>query len=241
VNIAVAKQLTKPQLGEYMKAAVANGEYDLPRIDGTLGILPNGLIRGNMGRLKIHDRPINPLDPNEVSFGEMEGRRQAFLYLDFLRSKVPGYENAYIVALPEHFGVRETRRLKGRYILTEQNFVMCTKFDDGVALSAHPIEQHSQGNTAKWVYLPDGEFVEIPLRCFMPEELDNLMFGGRCVSAEPTAQAAIRTGASCMSMGEAIGIACSMAVECGNNIGAVNIKELRRRLVSRGVCLSGSI
>lgn len=237
VDMEKAKKLTKQRLGDYMKEASENGEYDLPRIDGTLGILPNNTVRANMGRLKIDGRPINPLDPEEVSWGEREGRRQAFLYLDFLKRHVPGYEYAYIHSLPEHLGVRETRRLKGRYVMTEEDFERCAKFTDGVALSAHPIEQHGQGNTTKWAYLPDGEYVEIPMRCFMPEDIDNLLFGGRCVSARAVAQAAIRAGASCMSMGEAIGTACGLAENCGWDIGRINMRELRKKLAERNTGL----
>lgn len=238
VDIKEAKKLTKPQLGEYMKKAVEEGAYDLPRIDGTLAILPNGIVRANMGRLKIDGRPVNPLDPEEETYGEMEGRRQAFLYLDFLRNYIPGYENAFICNIPEHFGVRETRRIKGRYILTEEDFIKASKFFDGVALCAHPIEQHGQGKTTKWAYLPDGEYVEIPFRCLIPENINNLLFGGRCISAEATAQAAVRAGASCMSMGEAIGVAAAMAIECSCDVGKIDTKALRKVLINRGVGLS---
>lgn len=233
VDMEKAAPLTKPQLGAYMRAAVERGEYDLPRVDGTLGILPNGLVRGNMGRLKLGDRAINPLNPDEVSWGEMEGRRQAFLYLDFLRKNVPGYENAFICNLPEHLGVRETRRLQGRYVMVEEDFQNCARFDDGVALSAHPVERHGAGATTDWIYLPDGEYVEIPLRCLMPEKLNNLFFGGRCVSAVANVQAAIRAGASCMSMGEAIGVAASMAIDNEMSTNNIDVSALRKRLVDR--------
>lgn len=146
VDFAEASKITKRDLDKLLVKAVQTGEFDLPRTEGSLSLMPReGMVQANLGLLKIKDRPISALDIEDISFGQLEGRRQAFLYLDFLRKRVAGYENAYICKFPETIGIRETRRMKGRYVLTKEDFLAARKFSDGIACSSWPVEIHRLG------------------------------------------------------------------------------------------------
>ena len=83
-------------------------------------------------------------DPEQLTAAEIEGRRQAFIYEDFLRDMVPGYERAKIIGLSHHIGVRETRRVYGEYRLTKEDCLGGRQFDDQIALCGAPIEDHRQ-------------------------------------------------------------------------------------------------
>ena len=63
-------------------------------------------------------RAVDATDAVELSGGEIEGRRQAIEFFEFLRCEAPGFADAYVVDIPPQLGVRETRRINGRYQLT---------------------------------------------------------------------------------------------------------------------------
>src|ERR1700686_4238748 len=52
---------------------------------------------------------INGLEPDDLTLGEIDGRRQAIAAFEFLRT-VPGFEKSYIVDLPPQLVICETRR-----------------------------------------------------------------------------------------------------------------------------------
>ena len=77
---------------------------------------------------------INGLEPDDLTRGEIDGRRQAVEAFDFLRT-VPGFEKSYIVDLPPQLGIRETRRVVGGYMLSGEDVLGCASFDDSRSAS----------------------------------------------------------------------------------------------------------
>ena len=114
-------------------------------------------------------------------------------------------------------GIRESWRIHGKYYMTAEDYFNARKFPDAVCRSAYPIDIHDE--TLKLQMLAKGEFYEIPYRALVTNEFSNLLVVGRCISANFAAQAAVRIQPSCMSMGEAAGIAAAYGLK--NNI-AVN-------------------
>src|SRR5262249_47619730 len=152
--------------------------------------------------------------------------------------QVPGYEHAYLLGTSVWIGVRETRRLHGRYVLTRDDVLAARDFDDGIARCGAPVEDHAGGDRTIWEYIgadgsPSGLTYGIPFRCLCPEALDNVLVAGRCLSATHDAHASVRSMAQCMAMGQAAGTAAAMA--SGN--GEVDVDKLRARLAERGVLL----
>ncbi len=72
---------------------------------------------------------VDATDPWQLSAAEQEGRRQVQEYVRFLRDRVPGYEEAYLLGTSVWIGVRETRRLHGRYVLTRDDVLSARDFD----------------------------------------------------------------------------------------------------------------
>ncbi|MEX1343045.1 MAG: FAD-dependent oxidoreductase, partial [Candidatus Limnocylindrales bacterium] len=159
VDISARKSMSTSEMHELMGEAADSGEYDLPRREGSDHITPvEGMIATVMTRLPSYrerdGQVINATDPELLAEAEILGRRQAVEYARFLRDKVPGYENASLVALSAQIGVRETRRVYGDYRLTRDDVLGARRFDDEVGLCGAPIEDHHPGADTKWQYLP---------------------------------------------------------------------------------------
>ena len=154
-----------------------------------------------------------------------------------LREHVPGFSNCFISSIAPSLGVRETRRFKGIRVLTGDMLLDGVIGEDSIALGAYKIDIHSgtdRNTLFKTVKAPFG----IPYGCLVSAEIDNLMLAGRCASMDAAALASARVMPQCMSMGEAAGLAASMALRDGILPKEVNVSELRALLLDRGVVLT---
>ncbi len=245
VDMERRRTITKEGLHAAMAAAAESGDYDLPRREGSDHITPvDGMIATVMTRLD-QVRPgadgslRNATDPEVLTAAEIEGRRQAIEYVRFLVDKVPGYENASLIALSSQVGLRETRRVYGDYRLSRDDVLGARQFTDQIGLCGAPIEDHhgGAGSGTTWEYLPDGSAVGIPLGTLIPRDGVNVLMAGRCFSAEHDAQASVRSMAQCMAMGQAAGTTAAMAAVDAASVREVDVAVLRDRLRGDGALL----
>lgn len=233
----------KDEMHALMAEAAESGEYDLPRREGSDHITPvEGMTATVMTRLdhvirRSDGTLVNATDPDVLTAAEMRGRRQALEYARFLVDKVPGYENASLIALSSQIGMRETRRVYGDYRVTRDDVLSARQFDDQIGLCGAPIEDHLPGTGTRWEYLPDGTAVGIPLSTLIPKDGVNVLMAGRCFSATHDAQASIRSMAQCMAMGQAAGSVAALAAEVDGDVRAVAYADVRDRLVKNGAIL----
>jgi glycine/D-amino acid oxidase-like deaminating enzyme len=247
VNVDVARRKTigKDELHALMEEAGASGDYLLPRREGSDHITPvDGMMATVMTRVehvrRQGDRVVNATDPDVLTEAEIAGRRQALEYVRFLRDRVPGYEQAALVALGTQIGVRETRRVHGDARVTRDDVLAARQFDDQIGLCGAPIEDHhgGAGTGTTWAYLPDGAAVGIPYAALVVRDAANVLVAGRCFSATHDAQASIRSMAQCMAMGQAAGTAAALAARAGGDVRAAPAAGLRDRLRADGAILS---
>ncbi len=243
VDQAKRREVTKDELHSLMAEAAGSGDYDLPRREGSDHITPvDGMTATVMTRLDHVERDAggvvrNATDPGILTRAEMEGRRQALEYARFLVDRVPGYENASLIALSNQVGLRETRRVHGDYRVTREDVLSAAQFEDQIGLCGAPIEDHVPGTGTKWEYLPDGQAVGIPFRALVPRDGVNVLTPGRCFSATHDAQASIRSMAQCMAMGQAAGKAAALAATGDGQVREVEVDGLRSRLLEDGAIL----
>jgi len=184
---------------------------------------------------------IDPLDPDDLTRAEVEARGQVMQLLRFFRERVPGFENARIAATGTQVGIRESRRIVGRYTLCAQDVLEGKQFDDAVARSAYPIDIHNPSGTGTTTQrLPPGASYEIPYRCLVPVNREQLLVAGRCISTTHEALASTRLTPTVMTLGQAAGTAAALANERGRHVGAIDTNELRKRLIADGVELHRS-
>jgi hypothetical protein len=210
----------------------------LPRRSGNL--IPTGRpgeVLVALSRVAIQGRAPDASDAGELTLAEMLGREQAETCAAFLRSHMPGFADAFVSDTAPRLGVRETRRVHGRYALTEEDVLGGRKFEDGICRSAWPIELHVADGRTDWRFLEDGLWYTVPYRCLLPEGIENLLVAGRCVSATREAFASVRVLGPCMSEGQAAATAVAIARPRGAGLPAVDAGELRARLAALGVPL----
>lgn len=188
----------------------------------------------NTTRIVEHDATDTP----SLSDAEVEGRRQILDYLRFLRSDVPGFEDARLHAIADTVGVRESRRVRGRAYLTREDFESAARFPDAIARVNYPIDIHSPtGEGTEHGRLPEGEWYEIPYGCLVPVDCDNLLVGGRPVSVDHAVHSSMRVMPPACTVGQACGTAAALAVEEGIDPAEVDGRRVRASLVEQGVAL----
>ena len=178
------------------------------------------------------------VDALQRSEAELEGRKQMRQFVEWLRSEVPGFEHAMIHSMAPEIGVRESRRIKGRAYLTQEDFVRRSKFPDAIARCNYPIDIHSvTGSGTSFVTMQKSEYYEIPFGCIVAADIDNLTIAGRPISVSHELHASSRVMPPACSVGQAAGVAAAMASEKGLCSSELDGVEVRRRLVSMGAWL----
>ena len=175
--------------------------------------------RVNVTQLKNADgSAVDGTDAKSLSAGEVEGRRQAIDYLRFLRARVPGFENAYLLEIAPQLGIRETRRLVGEYLLSGDDVIACASFADSIGVNGWPLELHVAGDVEwRWPPIPESRgFNQLPLRMLVPRAQSaagavNLLVAGRCASMTHDGQSAARVSGPCFVMGQAAGTLAALA------------------------------
>lgn len=200
-------------------------------IDPGLG---DGVYHFNTTRVIMH----NPVDPVEISRAEMTARQQVGEMMRFFKENSKAFEKSAVISIATHIGVRESRKLKGVHILTEEDLKNRVEFEDSIALGNYGMDIHSPtgSGTVRYFFKP-GEFYHIPYRSLLPKEYDNLLVAGRCLSATHEAHSAVRVMPICACLGEAAGTAIALAVETNSNTHTVDVKILRERLVEKGAAV----
>ncbi len=182
---------------------------------------------------------VDGTNPSHLTRAQILGRRAILRYLEFCRKYLPGCEHASLTGIAPMVGVRESRRIDGEYLLTEDDILGSKKFDDAIARSNYPIDVHSSDDKGgmKLQHLPAGTYYEIPYRCIVPKKVDNLLVPGRCLSATFEAQGSVRIQTNCRAMGEAAAVASSISLKKGISPRQVDGKELRQALIEKGASL----
>jgi hypothetical protein len=220
-----------------MEKAEAAGTHKFPRKAAIVRPQRHAVEwRVNFTQLAREDgAAVSGLDPDEMTRGEIEGRRQAVQAFEFLRT-VPGFEKSYIVDLPPQLGIRETRRVVGGYMLSGEDVLGCASFEDSIGVNGWPMESHVAGDVIfKFPPIPESRgFNELPYRMLVPQGIDNLLIAGRCASMTHEGQSAARVSGGCFAMGEAAGAAADLALS-GNTIPRdIAVEKLQQALQQQG-------
>lgn len=175
------------------------------------------------------------IDTKELTFAEMEGRRQVDEVAAFLQSEVSGFEHSFLAETGNCIGVRESRHIQGQYTLTEEDVLSGATFEDSIALCSFPIDIHDpSGQRLYWTKTESGSCYDVPYRVMVPRKIHNVLVTGRCVSATHEAAASVRITPTVMAMGEAAGIAAAMAVQSGCRVNDVDVQSLQHQIRKHG-------
>lgn len=135
-------------------------------------------------------------------------------------------------------GKRESRRLKGDYVLTANDCFNGTVFSDAVAYGGWHIDNHIVNglrtvNQEPTIYYNLEDVYSIPYRCLYSENITNLFLGGRAISCSHMAFASSRVMGTCAVVGQAVGTAAALAVnnKCNPKEVINNINDLQQQLM----------
>ena len=181
---------------------------------------------------------LNPVDPFDLTKAEMEAREQMLEMFEMLKNNIPGFENADITMSGPQIGVRESRMIIGEHVLTVEELKACTRFPDAIAAGNYDVDIHSpDGAGTSHYYFKEGEYYTIPYRSLLPKEADNLLVAGRCISSTHEAQASYRIMPIVTTLGEAAGVAASVACKAGVNVKEADVGRIQQVLRENGAFL----
>ncbi|MDQ1204691.1 FAD-dependent oxidoreductase [Microbacterium sp. SORGH_AS_0862] len=223
-----------------MEDAEAAGTHRFPRKKPIVRPQRNPLEwRSNLTQLSNDDgSAVDGTDVRQLSQGELQGRRQVRDTFAFIRERTPGFEDSYVVDIAPQIGIRETRRIRGRYMLTEQDVLGCADFTDVIGVNGWPVEAHVAGDVEfRFAPADSRGFNQLPYRMLVPEAVPNLLVVGRCASMTQGGQSSGRVTGPCFAMGQAAGTAAALALGAGVAVGDVDVTALQARLIADGAYL----
>ena len=194
-----------------------------------------------------HSSQIDKVDPSNIrdlTFAEIECRRQIVIAWKFFKKYVPGFKNAYVTRVCPELRVRESGRVIGDYILNSEDVREARKFKDVIGKSAFPAGSHHVVGTATLskgsIYPRDKGSYDIPYRCLVPKEIDNLLVAGKAVSTDRDAY--LRYLMQTMVTGQAAGVAAALCVKRNVTPREMekDVSELQSILVKQGAILYGT-
>jgi hypothetical protein len=220
-NFDDSKKPSRAEMTERVAARAA--EYGMIRRDGFAMSFPGrGTAVVNMTHIET------PLDALAMSKVGLEGKEQADRTLAFLKGEFPeAFRDARVRAygLP---GIRQTRWIVGRHHLTVDEVRQGVKFEDSVARTAWPLEQHHNAEGYAWEPFDADHVHYVPLASMTPPGVDNLVAAGRCIDGDATALSSVRVMGPCIAMGAAAAHALDLAGS--GSVHEVGSNALRERV-----------
>mgnify|MGYP006286783591 CR=1 FL=1 len=202
---------------------------------------------------------VNASKASDLTYAEMEGRRQIRAITDIIRKYGPESNNVALAGLAASIGIRETDRIKAGYRLTGEDVLHGRAFDDAIAFGSYRVDiHHDDGPGITFRYLNGKErvipgrgqpeqvgrwrdetetnptYYQIPYRCLVQNKIPNLLLAGRMLDADKTAFSAVRVMVNTNQTGEAAGTAAWLALDSGSTVQDVDTGKLRSLLEQGG-------
>ena len=221
--------LFSPFLRKPFKQALAAGVIpaSLHTIAGTWGTVSD---QGDLTYLNlVHIPEIDGTDPNDLTVGEMRGRREAIYAVEALRGFMPGCEQAKLRNFGMTLGIRDTRKIDALYNLTGTDVREQGRFDDGIGIFPEFIDGYGI------LILPTtGRYWQVPYRALVPKGVANLLVAGRCIGGDKVSHASARNMMCCAVSGQGAGVAAAISIQRGEALDRLNIAAVQTELARQG-------
>jgi FAD dependent oxidoreductase len=182
--------------------------------------------------------PADPTNAADLSRAEMQGRADAYAMFRAWKEDVPAFKDAYFMEAYPWIGVRESRRIIGQHVLSEDDLMTSRRFDDAIATGCWYLDLHPNKTVTGSANDFDPKKVQpepydIPYRSLVTTRVENLIVAGRCHSASRGAHASTRVTVTAMAMGEAAGVAAALSLKEKTNVAEMNGSRVRAQLHSQ--------
>jgi hypothetical protein len=222
-------QLFSPFLRKPFQKALEAGiiPASLKTIAGTWGTVTD---QGDLTYLNlVHVPEIDGTDPNDLTTGEIRGRREAIYALEALRGYMPGCEHAKLRNFGMTLGVRDTRKIDALYNLTGSDVREQARFDDAIGIFPEFIDGYGI------LILPTtGRYWHVPYRALVPKGVGNLLVAGRCIGGDKISHASARNMMCCAVSGQGAGVAAAVSVQRDEALDQLNIGAVQQELARQG-------
>ncbi len=219
-----------PFLHKPFRAAVEAGliPADLTTIAGTWGAIHDS---GELTYMNlVHLAGIDGTDPDDLTRGEIEGRRQAMQAIEALRAFTPGCEGARLRNFGMTLGIRDTRKIDAVYDMTEHDVREQARFDDSIGIYPEFIDGYGV------LILPTtGRYFHLPYRNLLPRGVRNLLVAGRASGGDRISHASTRNMSCCAVLGQGAGIAAAQSLHDDCELDDVRIDRIQAELTRQGV------
>ena len=184
-------------------------------------------------------KDVDATDSESLTKAEIEGRRQVMELMNFFHKYVPGCENATIKSSASTVGIRESRHVRGEYLLTADDLIGAVVPEDSILVASNSVDVHGRNgaNTTEYRTVEGGPWYGLPLRSLIPLDIENLIVAGRAISASSDAAGAVRVMPPCMAMGHAAGITAAISALKGIAPRKVEAGDVRAQLLKEGAFL----
>jgi hypothetical protein len=185
-----------------------------------------------------HEYGVAGTNANELTEASLRGRAEVHRLINALRATGGAWKDVRIIATPEHIGVREGRRIHGRYVVSTEDLIQGARHDDAVCQVRFGIDVHStdpsktKGIASKTIR---AQPYDIPYRALVAKDVDGLLMAGRNISGDFIAHSSYRVTGDSVPMGEAAGVAAALAAKSNrlpHEVPWPEIREQRDALVS---------
>ncbi len=204
----------RPERVAWMYNEIKRGGYTPSYSDPTFY-----MVRDDLAALMAnHEYNVDALDPDAVTRATINARNEIHRIVEALRSLGGRWEHLTLVATPEQIGIRECRRIHGRYMLVLDDLIEGARFDDAVCRAKFSIDVHSTNPDKTTGIAQHGlrsKPYDIPLRSLIAKDVDGLMMAGRNIGGDFHAHASYRVTGNSVPLGEAAGKVSAAAALSG--------------------------
>ncbi|MFK7730449.1 MAG: FAD-dependent oxidoreductase [Pseudomonadales bacterium] len=199
----------------------------LNTICGTWGSISD---QGDLSYLNlVHLAGIDGTNADDLTCGEMEGRRQAMLAVKALKEFTPGCNGAKLRNFGMTIGLRETRKIDGLYNMTAEDVREQGRFDDSIGIFPEFIDGYGI------LILPTtGRYFQLPYRALLPQGVEHLLVAGRSIGGDKDSHAAIRNMMCCAVTGQGAGVAAAISLQQQCPLSEVDIGLVQKQLLKQG-------
>jgi hypothetical protein len=199
---------------------------NLATIAGTWGTVSD---QGDLTYLNMVHLYLDGTDPDDLTEGEMGGRKQAMLAVQALQGFMPGCEEAKLRNFGMTLGIRDTRKLDALYNMTGEDVRGQARFDDSIGIFPEFIDGYGL------LILPTtGRYFHVPYRSMIPKGIGNLLVAGRAIGGDKISHAAVRNMMCCAVAGQGAGVAAAISIKSGKAFDQINITEVQAELRRQG-------
>jgi hypothetical protein len=200
---------------------------NLSTIAGTWGTVSD---QGDLTYLNmVHLPDCDGTNPDDLTRGEIEGRRQAVLAVAALKRFMPGCEDAKMRNFGMTLGIRDTRKIDAVYNMTETDVRGQARFGDSIGIFPEFIDGYGV------LILPvTGRYFHVPYRAMLPQKVDHLLVAGRCIGGDKISHAAVRNMMCCAVAGQGAGVAAAVSVKAGQSLDRLDIGAVQAELRRQG-------